>query len=362
MRLRGARMKNPPVSYDRRSVAQAGIIGAQIGRGLVNNRRKLLVALGAGGLAAPLISFAQQKGKVWRIGFLGAASASGISRRMDAFRAGLRDLGYVEGKNLVIEYRWAEEKYDRLPELAAELVRLKVEVIVTPGNPGIIAAKNATTTIPIVMAVSGDPVATGFVASLARPGGNITGMAGFGPEGSAKRLELLKDAFPRTRQVAVLLNPDNPGNIRLAFPAMEATAKSLKLELQPFGVRGPVEIDSAFAAMAKRRVDAVVSTDDGLFIANAGAIANLAAKLRLPSVGTSEFAEAGGLMAYGANRVEMFRRAAYFVDRIFKGAKPADLPVEQATRFETVLNQKTAKALGLQFPQAVLARADRVIE
>jgi putative ABC transport system substrate-binding protein len=326
------------------------------------NRRKLLVALGAGALAAPLTSFAQQKGKVWRIGFLGAASASGFAGRVGALRAGLRDLGYVEGKNLVIEFRWAEGNYERLPELAAELVRLKVDVLVTAGTPGILAAKSATTTIPIVMASSGEVVATSLVTSLARPGGNVTGMAGFGPEGSAKRLELLKDAFPRTRQVAVLLNPDNPGNIRLAFPAMEATAKSLKLELQQFGVRGPGDLDSAFAAMAKRRVDAVVSTEDSVFIANAGAIANLAAKTRLPSVGPIELAEAGGLMAYGANRRELFRRAAYFVDRILKGAKPADLPVEQATRFETVLNQKTAKALGLQFPQAVLARADRVIE
>jgi putative ABC transport system substrate-binding protein len=275
-------------------------------------------------------------------------------------RAGLRDLGYVEGKNLVIEFRWAEEKYERLPELAAELVRLKVDVIVTYG-PGTRAAKAATTTIPIVMATSADPVALGLVASLARPGGNVTGMAGFNPEVAAKRLELLKDAFPRTRQVAVLLNPDNPSLI-LNLRAMEVAAKSLKLELHQFVVRRSGDLDSAFAAMAKRRVDAVVFGDDPVFVANAGAIAKLAAKTRLPSVGPIELADAGGLMAYGANRLETFRRAAYFVDRILKGAKPADLPVEQATRFETVLNQKTAKALGLQFPQAVLARADRVIE
>jgi putative ABC transport system substrate-binding protein len=262
----------------------------------VNNRRKLLVALGAGALAAPLTSFAQQKAKVWRIGFLGTASASGFAGRVEALRSGLRDLGYVE------------------------------------------------------------------VVSLARPGGNVTGMTSFSPEGAAKRLELLKDAFPRTRQVAVLLNPDNPSDIGPVFRAMEATAKSLKMELHQFGVRGPGDLDSAFAAMAKRRVDAVVITDDGVLAAHFGAIAKLAAKMRLPSIGLPEFAEAGGLMAYGVNRLDSFRRAAYFVDRIFKGAKPADLPVEQATRFETVLNQKTAKALGLQFPQAVLARADRVIE
>jgi len=328
----------------------------------VNTRRKLLISLGASALAAPLAAFAQQRGKVWRIGFLGAASASSFAGRVEALRAGLRDLGYVEGKNLVIEFRWAEGKYERFPELAADLVRLKVDVIVTHGNPGIIAAKNATSTLPIVMAASADPVALGFVASLARPGGNVTGLTGIAPETVAKRLELLVDVFPRTKQVAVLFNPDNPGYIRLVFPVMEVAAASLKLGLQQFPVRGPGEFDSAFAAMAKIRVDAVVTTDDGVLAANFGAIAKLAAKMRLPSVGLPEFAEAGGLMAYGASRLESFRRAAYFVDRILKGAKPADLPVEQATRFETVLNQKTARALGIQFPQAVLARADRVIE
>jgi putative ABC transport system substrate-binding protein len=326
----------------------------------VNNRRKLLVALGASVLAAPQVSFAQQKGKVWRIGFLGTSSASGLAGRVEALRAGLRDLGYVEGKNLVIEFRWAEEKYERLPQLAADLVRLKVDVIVTH-SVGTGVAKAATTTIPIVMAVSADPVALGLVASLARPGGNVTGMTGINSEVIAKRLELLKDAFPRTRQVAVLFNLDNPAAI-LVLRAMEATATSNKLELQQFGVRGPGEFDSAFAAMAKRRVDAVVIGNDPVLATNAGAIAKLAAKMRLPSVGPIELAEAGGLMAYGVNSLETFGRAAYFVDRIFKGAKPADLPVEQAMRFETVLNQKTAKALGIQFPQAVLARADRVIE
>ena len=328
----------------------------------MNNRRKLIVALGAGALAAPLGSLAQQKGKVWRIGFLGAATASGSARRVEALRAGLRDLGYVEGKNIVIDFRWAEGNYERLPQLAAELVRLKVDVLVTAGTPSILAAKSATTTIPIVMASGGDPVATGLVTSLARPGGNVTGMAGFSPELMVKRLELLKDVFPRARQVAVLFNPDNPSHIKISLPVMDAAAKSLKLELHQFGARGPSEFESAFAAMAKRRVDAVVTSQDSMLTDNAGAIANLAAKMRLPSVGFPEFAEAGGLMAYGVNRVEFFRRAAYFVDRILKGARPGDLPVEQATRFETVLNLKSAKALGLQFPQAVLARADRVIE
>jgi putative ABC transport system substrate-binding protein len=320
------------------------------------------MALAAVAFGAPLAAFAQQKGKVWRIGFLGATSASGLAGRVEALRAGLRDLGYVEGKNIVIEYRWAEDKYDRLPELAADLVHLKVDVIVTHGNSGIIAAKNATSTLPIVMAASPDPVAMGLVASLARPGGNVTGMSGIAPETIAKRLELLVDAFPRTKQVAVLFHPDNPGYIRLVVPAMEVAAKSLKLELQQFAVRGPGDLDNAFAAMAKIRVDAVVTTDDPVLVANFGAIAKLAAKMRLPSIGLPEFAEAGGLMAYGADRLELFRRAAYFVDRILKGAKPADLPVEQATRFETVVNLKTAKALGITIPQSFLLRTDRVIE
>jgi putative ABC transport system substrate-binding protein len=328
----------------------------------MNNRRKLLVALGAGALTAPLGSFAQQQGKIWRIGFLGTASASGFARRVEALREGLRDLGYVEGKNLVIEFRWADGKYERLPELAAELVRLKVDVIVTHGPVGSPAAKNATTTIPIVVTAVGDPVAFGLVASLARPGGNVTGMASLSSEVAAKRLELLKDAFPRIRRVAVLLNPDSPTGSGPGFRLMEATAASLKLELHRFGVRGPGEFESAFAAMAKQRVDAVVVMDDGVLAANVGAIAKLAAKMRLPSIGLGEFAEAGGLMAYGVNRLESFRRAATFVDKILKGAKPADLPIEQPTRFETVLNLKTAKALGIQFPQSVLGRTDRVIE
>ncbi len=325
-------------------------------------RRELLIALGTSALAAPLATFAQQRPKVWRIGFLGPTTASGIASWVEALRAGLRDLGYVEGKNIVIEFRWAEGNYERLPDLAAELVRLKADIIVTHTVAGILAAKAATTTIPIVMGTSGDPVTTGLIASLARPGGNVTGMAGFSPEATVKRLELLKDAFPRTRQVALLWNPDNPGYIKRNLPGMEVAAASLKLELHHFEARGPGEFDSAFTAMAKRRVDAVVLGEDAVLIGNAGAITKLAAKIRLPLVGPIEFAEAGGLMAYGANRRELFRRAATFVDKILKGAKPADLPVEQATRFETVVNLKTAKALGVKFPQLVLVRADRVIE
>ena len=326
----------------------------------MTTRRKLLVALG-GVLAAPLASFAQQKpAKVARIGVLGQVSASAYASEVEALRAGLRDLGYVEGKNIVIEYRWAEGKPARLPELAAELVGLKVDVLVTHGAPGSLAAKRATTSVPIVM-YAGDAIAYGIVASLARPGGNVTGSSTFNPEISAKRLELIKEAFPRTNRVAVLMKSSTPANGPL-FQAMETTARSLKLELQKFEVRAPDEFDSAFLAMAKGRVDALALPLDSLFVANAKTIADLAAKQRLPSFGFTEFAEAGGLMANGVSLLEMWRRHAYFVDKILKGAKPADLPVEQPTKFELVINMKTAKALGIKFPQSILVRADRVIE
>jgi putative ABC transport system substrate-binding protein len=329
----------------------------------LNNRRRLVIALGAGALTAPLAAFAQKKGKVWRIGFLEPSTAAGTARWAEALRAGLRDLGYVEGKNLVIEFRTADGKSERLPGLAAELVQLKVDVIVTHSTLASRAAKAATATIPIVMAIVADPVRTGLVASLARPGGNITGMTPFIAEVVVKRLELLKDAFPHIRQVALLFNPDTsirrePGTIG----PLGVAAASLKLELHRFGARGADEIDSAFAAMAKRRVDAVMVGDNPFHLAQFGTIAKLAGGLRLPSIGPVEFADDGGLMAYSPNRADFFRRAATLVDKIFKGARPADLPVEQATHFETVLNLKTAKALGVTFPPLVLVRATRVIE
>jgi putative ABC transport system substrate-binding protein len=279
---------------------------------------------------------------VYRIGFLGTASASAQAKRVEALRAGLRDLGYVEGKNIVIEFRWAEGRSDRLQDLAAELVRLKVDVLVTGGTPGILAAKQATRTIPIVMAGSGDAVATGLVASLARPGGNITGSTDSIPELMAKLLELLKEIMPRTRRVAVLIAPSNPSRASV-FKAMKGTAGSLKVELQEFETRDPSEFESAFSRMAKSRVDAVVVTTDYLFNDNVTAIADLAAKKRLPSAGAKAFAEAGGLIGYGLNFSDMYRRAAYFVDRILKGVKPEDLPVQQPTKFELVINLKTAK-------------------
>jgi ABC-type uncharacterized transport system substrate-binding protein len=312
-------------------------------------------------LATPLSVQAQQTARIPRIGFLGTESEAGLVLRFEAFRQGLRDLGYVEGKTIVIESRFAEGKYDRLPALAAELAGLKVDLLVTYGTPGTWAAKRATTTIPIVMAISGDALATGLVASLARPGGNITGSTFFSPELTAKRLELLKEAVPRLRRVAVLVNPDNPIK-GPTLHAMALTATSLKLELQPFEARSPSEFESAFDALAKRRVDALVIIDDPILIANAGGLASLAAKSRLPSAGFKTFAEAGGLMGYGVNLSELSRHAAVFVDKILKGARPADLPVERATRFELLINLKTAKALGLTIPQSLLSRADEVIQ
>jgi putative ABC transport system substrate-binding protein len=327
----------------------------------VTTRRELLITLGAGALAAPLTSFAQKPAKVFRIGFLGQGSALAFSSNVEALRAGLRDLGYVEGRNIVIEFRWTEGKSVRLADLAVELVRLKVDVIVTQGTPETLAAKRATTTIPIVMATAGDPVATGLVASLARPGVNVTGIAIFSSELMVKRLELLKEAFPHARQVAVLLNPVNPVQ-GLSVQAMESAARLLNVAVQRFEARTPNEFESAFSEIAKQRVDAVAITQDGIFVTNARAIADIAAKQRLPSIGFSEFAEVGGLIGYGVIFRDLYRRAAYFVDRILKGATPGDLPVEQATKFELVINRKTAKAIGVTIPQSLLQRADKLID
>jgi putative ABC transport system substrate-binding protein len=284
-----------------------------------------------------------------------------FKQNVDALRAGLRDLGYVEGQNLVIEFRWAEGNYQRLPELAAELVRLKPDVIVTHGTPGTLAAKRATTTIPIVMAVVGDALITDVVSSLARPGGNITGLTFFNPELGAKRLELLKEAFPRSRRVAALVNPGNP-MARLIVQGMEAPAGSLAIELKIFEARTPAEFENAFSAMAERGVDAVTVIDDPMFIAHAGTISRIATTRRLPLVGFRDIADAGGVLAYGVRWHEMYRRAAVFVDKILKGANPGDLPIEQATRFNLVVNLKAAKALGIEVPPTLLARADEVIE
>ncbi len=297
--------------------------------------------------------------KIARIGVLGLANPVAYAPMIEALRAGLRELGHVEGTNLVIEFRWAEGKYDRLPELAAELVRLKVDVIVTHGS-GTLPAKAATTTIPIVTYV-GDMVTLGVASSLARPGGNVTGSSYLGPELSAKRLELLKEAVPRITQVAVLRNSaSSTGNT--AFQAMEMTAKHLKLGLRIYGVKSPDDFDSAFMAMAKNHSSALAIADDPMLITNFKALADLATKRRLPAIAFTGFAEAGGLMTSGVNLIELWRRHAYFVDKILKGGNPATIPIEQQPRFELVINLKTAKTLGIKIPQTLVQRADKVIE
>ncbi|MGC1706920.1 MAG: ABC transporter substrate-binding protein [Pseudolabrys sp.] len=293
-----------------------------------------------------------------------AAIGEGLSDRVSGFAQcwqPARDLGYQEGRDFVIEYRWADGNYDRLPTLVEDLIRLKVDVIVTHGTPGVLAAKQATTTIPIVMAVVGDALGSGIVSSLARPEGNVTGLTFFNPELAAKRLELLKEAMPELSDVGILLNLTNPMN-EPVLPQMTRVAQPLKLELHQFDVRAPTEFEGAFAAMAAKRVGALVVIDDAILLSNSSAVAALALKQRLPACGWSDFAIDGGLMAYGVDFLDMFRRAATFVDKILKGAKPGDLPIERSTKFETIVNLKTAKALGLTIPYNLVARADQVIE
>ena len=325
------------------------------------DRRTFLGTLAGGLLAAPLAAEAQQTSKVSRIGFMGLISAASHASRVEALRGGLRDLGYVEGKNLRIEFRWAEGHYDRLPALAAELVRLNVDVIVTHGSAGALAAKQATATIPIVITAVADMLALGLVASLSRPGGNVTGLTFFNPDVAAKRLELLKESLPALAKAGVLVNPDNPSNV-LILQGLETTAKALKVQLQRFEAKAPSDFNQAFAAMAHQQIGALVVHEDTMLIANAKAIAGLAAKGRLPACGSPEFPVAGGLMAYGVNFPDMDRRAATFVAKILKGARPGDLPVERSSNFTLIINLKTAKTLGLTLPQSVLLRADQVIE
>jgi putative tryptophan/tyrosine transport system substrate-binding protein len=324
-------------------------------------RRNLIAALGAGALSEPLASFAQQPGGARRIGFLGVASASGYASEVEAIRERLRELGYAEGRDIVIEYRWAENDSERLKAMATELVALKVDVIVTHANRGATAAAQATTTIPIVVADSADPVATGLVASYARPGGNLTGSTSLPTELYGKRLELLKDAAPRLERVSILFSALTVHNDAF-FRAMEPTARQLKVELHRFMVNALEEFPGAFAAMAQKRVEGVVIGDDPLFNANAGAVAALAATHRFPAIGITNFAVAGGLLGYSANRALVYARAANFVDRILKGANPGDLPIERAAKFDLIVNLKTAKALGIRIPPQLLQRADNVIE
>jgi putative ABC transport system substrate-binding protein len=305
---------------------------------------------------------AQQPTKIPRIGFLSASSPAALSARIEAFRQGLRELGYVEGKNIVIEWRSAEGKLDRLPALAAELVRLKVDIIVTAGPSLTHAAKEATSTIPIVMTFDPDPVGSGFVASLARPGGNITGLSTLSPEISGKQLELLKETVPKLSRGAVLGNSTSPGNAQ-ALREMELAAEAFKAKLQYLDVLDPKDIETAFRAASKGRADAILVLPSPVLTSQRTQIVDLAVKSRLPAIyWRSDFVEAGGLMSYGTSQNDLDRRAATYVDKILKGTKPADLPVEQPTKFELVINLKTAKQIGLTVPQKVLARADKVIK
>ena len=328
----------------------------------MTTRRAFIGSVTGGLLAAPLAAETQQAGKVYRVGFLGNSSADLETNLVGPFRDGLRDLGYVEGRNIVIEYRWAEGKYERFPELVAELLALKVDVIVAAGTPAALALKRATTTIPLVMAAVGDPVGTGLVASLARPGGNLTGLAGIAPDLEGKRLELLKELAPNLARVSFLVNPANALHVASEKQAGEA-AKVLHLKLQFVGIRAEPGFEHAFDAIVKERSGALVVLADRVFLHSRARIVDFAARQRLPAVYPyRELVEAGGLMCFGPNYADMHRRAATYVDKILKGAKPADLPVEQPTKFELVINLKTAKALGLTVPPSVLARADEVIQ
>ena len=313
-------------------------------------------------LAVAVFGEAQQPAKVPRIiGFLGVASPSNISARIDALQRGLRELGYVEGKNIVIEYRWAEGNFDRLPDLAADLVRLKVELIVTGGPADTRAAKKATTTIPVIMGFDNDPVGSGFVASLARPGGNITGLSTLSPELSGKRLELLKEVVPRLSRVAVFGTSIQPGNAQ-SLRETELAAEGLGVKVQYVDILDFKDIETAFRT-AGGRADAVLVLQSPVFNPRRAQLADLAVKIRLPAVYPQpEYVESGGLMTYGPSMTDLFRRAATYVDKILKGAKPADLPVEQPKKFEFVVNLKAAKQVGVTIPQRVLARADRVIK
>jgi len=324
------------------------------------DRRCFVLVLGASWIAASPASFAQQR-KMPRVGLLASETLSDETPRIDALRAGLREYGYIEGNNIAIEIRTADGRYERLPELAAELVRLKVDLIVAYGTKALSALIVATKTIPIVDPVMGDPVSMGVSGSLARPEGNVTGSSQFSPESSAKRLEFLKEAAPRIRRAALLVNPANASSQR-QLQEVRATAKALDLELLVLETNNAKEIQETMLAMAQRRIEAVVVSSDTLFGASASAILELAGKQRIPVAGRQELGVAGALIGYGVDTAALYRRAAYFVDRLLNGAKPADLPIERATKLGLVINLKTAKTLGLTIPQSLLLRADEVIQ
>ena len=316
-------------------------------------------------LAVAVIAQAQQPKKVPRIGYLSLLDPAGESSRSEPIRLALRELGYIEGQNIAIEYRFGEGKRDRLPELAAELVRLKVDIILVAGGiRPIEATKNATKTIPIVMVgISADPVETGLIESLARPGGNVTGVTLLSRELGGKRLELLKEAVPKLATVAVLYESTNPQSVLEVKELLPVAARALRLTLQPWEVRSADNFERVFASLSKQRPDGIYVSSGPLMRANQKRIVGLTLKSRLPSIYYDrEFVDAGGLMSYAADEAESYRRVAYYVDRILKGAKPADLPVEQPTKFELVINLKTAKQIGLTIPPELLARASRLIK
>jgi putative ABC transport system substrate-binding protein len=328
----------------------------------VISRRAFLGTLVGGFLTIPLAAEAQRGGKVWRVGFLAGGVRPPDAAPPLALRQALQELGYIEGRNVSYLGRWADAKQDRLPGLAVELVSLKVDVTVTFGGPAAEAAKAATSTIPIVIASPGDAVGLGLIASLARPGGNITGITDRATELSAKRLELLKEAVPKASRIAVLWNANNR-SMTLRYQEIERAARILRVVVQPLGVREPDDFDVAFSEMTRGRPDALFLVTDALTTLNRKRVLDFAAAHRIPAMYEFGFlVRDGGLMSYGANLDDIFRRAAVYIDRIFKGAKPAELPVEQPTRYYLLVNLKTAKALGLTIPQSLLARADEVIQ
>ena len=327
------------------------------------DKKVICLALGAMLLALSFPAEAQQAKKVPRIGLLTTGFPASIAHLLEGIKQGLRELGYVEGQNVLLELRYGEAKVEQLPLFAADLVRLKVDVIVAIPNPAIEAVRQATQTIPIVMPIGSDPVGVGFVASLARPGGNITGLSAYSPELNGKRLELLKETVPKLSRVALLMSPNIPGNAN-DLKETELAARSLRLRTQLLEVRGSSDLDSVFKTMTKERAEAlVVFPGQPTLFANRKQVVEIAAKNRLPAMyPLADYVNAGGLMSYGVINLDLFRRAATYVDKILKGAKPADLPVEQPTKFELIINLKTAKQIGLTIPPNVLARADRVIK
>jgi putative tryptophan/tyrosine transport system substrate-binding protein len=311
---------------------------------------------------SPALQAQTQGAKMYRVGFLGTASAAGYVREIEWIRAGLRKAGYEEGRNLALELRWGEGSAERAREIAAEFVALRVDAILVHGIPGALAASRVTSSIPIVMADGADPVASGLAVSLARPGRNVTGSTSFVPEDSAKRLELLREVFPRVRRVGFLRSGMPPPSYPATSKALQAAAASAKVELVEFTAAEGGELPEVFRAMAAARIEALVVNNEPQLNAQASVIAALASVTRLPAIGYPSFADHGGLLAYGSNRAALYQRAGYFLDRIFKGARPADIPFEQAASFELIVNMKTARALGVTIPQEVRVRAERIVE